>query len=63
MKISNYFKNEKFAKIIMGVLIFLLIMIVAGLFVVKAEDNKTTVDPTRTSGGFPIILDKDKWSS
>ena len=63
MNIGNYFKNEKFAKVIMGVLIFLLILIVAGLFAVRAEDNKTTVDPTRTSGGFPIILDKDKWSS
>ena len=40
-----------------------MILIVAGLFAVRAEDNKTTVDPTRTSGGFPIILDKDKWSS
>ena len=63
MNIVNYFKNEKFAKVIMGVLLFLLILIVAGLFAVRAEDNKTTVDPTRTSGGFPIILDKDKWSS
>ena len=54
MEISKYFKS---------ILIFLMILIVAGLFVVKAEDNKTTVDPTRTSGGFPIILDKDKWSS
>ena len=42
MKFNSYFKNEKLAKIIMGVLLFLLIMIVAGLFVVKAEDNKTT---------------------
>ena len=54
MEISKYFKS---------ILIFLMILIVAGLFVVKAEDNKTTVDLTRTSGGFPIILDKDKWSS
>ena len=53
---------------IKSILIFLLILIVVSLFIVnvtsvRAEDNKTTVDPTRTSGGFPIILDKDKWSS
>ena len=54
MEISKYFKS---------ILIFLMILIVAGLFAVRAEDNKTTVDPTRTSGGFPKILDKDKWSS
>ena len=63
MKLNSYFKNEKYAKVIMSVLIFLLILIVAGLFAVRAEDNKTIVDPTRTSGGFPKILDKDKWSS
>ena len=58
MEIINYFKNEKFAKIVMSVLLFLLIMIVAGLFVVKAEDNKTTDEPKFTKGGFPIILDE-----
>ncbi|SVD46625.1 uncharacterized protein METZ01_LOCUS399479, partial [marine metagenome] len=63
MKFNSYFKNEKLAKIIMGVLLFLLIMIVAGLFVVKAEDNKTTDEPKFTKGGFPIILDEGKWSS
>ena len=41
MKIKNYLKNEKNTKIIVGVLIFLLVLILAGLFVVKAEDNKT----------------------
>ena len=63
MKFNSYFKNEKLAKIIMSVLLFLLILIVAGMFVVRAEGIKTIVDPTRTSGGFPKILDKDKWSS
>ena len=63
MKFNSYFKNEKLAKIIMGVLLFLLIMIVAGLFVVKAEDNKTTDEPKFTKGGFPIILDEGKWST
>ena len=41
MNIGNYLKNEKYAKVIMSVLIFLLILIVAGLFAVRAEDNKT----------------------
>ena len=63
MKINSYFKNEKFTKIIMSVLLFLIILFVSGLFVVKAEDNKITNDLTRTSGGFPKILDDDKWAS
>ena len=54
MEISKYFKS---------ILIFLMILIVAGLFVVKAEDNKTTDEPKFTKGGFPIILDEGKWSS
>ena len=41
MKLNIYFKNEKLAKIIMSVLLFLIIMLVAGIFVVKAEDNET----------------------
>ena len=63
MKINSYFKNEKLAKIIMSVLLFLLILIVAGMFVVKAEDNKTTDKPMFTERGFPKILDDDKWVS
>jgi len=63
MKFNSYFKNEKLAKIIMSVLLFLLIMIVAGMFVVKAEDNKTTDKPMFTERGFPKILDDDKWVS
>ena len=31
--------------------------------VIKAEDNKTINSPPRTPGGFPMILDNDKWSS
>ena len=58
MKINSYFKNEKFAKIVMSVLLFLLIMIVAGMFVVKADDNKTI---EFTDRGWPMILDEDKW--
>jgi len=41
MKLNSYFKNEKLAKIIMSVLLFLIIMLVAGMFVVRAEDNET----------------------
>ena len=63
MKFNSYFKNEKLAKIIMSVLLFLLILIVAGMFVVKAEDNKTTDVPVFTERGFPKILDDDKWTS
>ena len=63
MKLNSYFKNEKLAKIIMSVLLFLLILIVAGMFVVKAEDNKTTDKPMFTERGFPKILDDDKWVS
>jgi hypothetical protein len=42
MKNKNYLKNEKNTIPPTGVLIFLLVLILAGLFVVKAEDNKTT---------------------
>ena len=60
MKINSYFKNEKLAKIIMSVLLFLIIMLVAGIFVVKAEDNKTI---EFTDMGWPKILDDDKWTT
>jgi len=41
MKIVNYFKNEKSAKIIMGVLVFLIILLVVGISAARAEDNET----------------------
>ena len=41
ININNFLKNEKNTKIIVGSLIFLLILILTGLFAVKAEDNKT----------------------
>ena len=63
MKINSYFKNEKLAKIIMGVLLVVMILLVAGVAVVKAEDNKTTDEPVFTERGFPKILDDDKWVS
>ena len=64
MKFNSYFKNEKLPKIIMGVLLFVMILLVAGIVAVKAEDNKTTTDePVFTERGFPKILDDDKWTS
>ena len=63
MKFNSYFKNEKLPKIIMSVLLFLIIMLVAGVAVVKAEDNKTIDEPKFTERGFPKILDDDKWTS
>ena len=60
MKFNSYFKNEKLAKIIMSVLLFLLILIVAGMFVVKAEDNKTIEFDDK---GWPKILNDDEWRS
>ena len=63
MKFNSYFKNEKLPKIIMGVLLVVMILLVAGVAVVKAEDNKTTDEPVFTERGFPKILDDDKWTS
>ena len=63
MNINNFLKNEKNTKIIVGVLIFLLILILTGLFSVRAEDNKTIDEPVFTERGFPKILDDDKWAS
>jgi len=63
MKFNSYFKNEKLAKIIMGVLLVVMILLVAGVAVVKAEDNKTIDEPKFTERGFPKILDDDKWTS
>jgi len=61
MKFNSYFKNEKLPKIIMGVLLFVMILLVAGVAIVKAEDNKTIDEPKFTKGGWPKILDDDKW--
>ena len=60
MKLNSYFKNEKLAKIIMGVLLVVMILLVAGVAVVKAEDNKTIEFDDR---GWPKILDDDEWRS
>ncbi len=60
MKFNSYFKNEKLAKIIMGVLLVVMILLVAGVVVVKAEDNKTIEFDDK---GWPKILDDDEWRS
>ena len=60
MKINSYFKNEKLAKIIMTVLLFLIIMLVVGISSIRAEDNKTI---EFTDRGWPKILDDNKWTS
>ena len=56
-------KNEMVTKIVMNVLLFLIILLVAGVSVVKAQDNKTIDEPKFTKGGFPKILDEGEWSS
>jgi len=58
-RLRHYISKTIFTPLVL----FLLIMIVAGMFVVKAEDNKTTDEPVFTERGFPKILDDDKWTS
>ncbi len=41
MNIKKFLKNEKYTKIIVGVLVFLLVILLVGVFAVRAEDNKT----------------------
>ena len=41
MNIKKFLKNEKYTKIIVGVLVFLLVILLVGVFTVRAEDNKT----------------------
>jgi hypothetical protein len=60
MKFNSYFKNEKLAKIVMGVLLFLIIMLVVGISSIRAEDNKTI---EFTDRGWPKILDDNKWTT
>ena len=38
-------------------------MLIFGMFNANAQDNKTVDEPKFTKGGFPIILDADKWPS
>ena len=60
---NRYFKNEKLAKFVIAFLLFLIIMLVAGISALRAEDNETTDEPMFTERGFPKILDDDKWTS
>ena len=57
---NRHFKNEKLAKIAMAILLFLIIMLVAGISVLRAEDNKTIEFDDK---GWPKILDDDEWRS
>ena len=41
MNIKKFLKNEKYTKIIVGVLVFLLVILLVGVFAVRAEDNTT----------------------
>ena len=38
-------------------------ILIFGVFDAKAQDNKTVDEPKFTKGGYPIILDADKWPS
>ena len=47
-------------------MIFLMLFIFGAMVMVsqvKAEDNKTIVDQSRTAGGYPKILGEGKWST
>ena len=41
MNIKKFLKNEKYTKIIVGGLVFLLVILLVGVFTVRAEDNTT----------------------
>ena len=55
-----FFKKVFIVGLIFGLMVFLMVFFVKG---VRAEDNKTVDEPKFTKGGFPIILDADKWPS
>jgi hypothetical protein len=60
-------EGETFYRIaIFASILFMVLFLVGGLLMlnqVRAEDNKTIVDQSRTAGGFPKILDSGKWST
>ena len=70
-RLRHYISKTIFTPLVL----FLLIMIVAGMFVVRAEESgadelnkarnqlKTGEDPQFTERGFPKILDDDTWTS
>ena len=62
MKIDTkyFFKKAFIVGLIFGLIVFLMVFFVKG---VRAEDNKTIVDQSRTKGGYPKILGEGKWST
>ena len=58
---DEYFRGVDFVKIIFLILFFFGMMVLVSQ--VRAEDNKTTDEPKFTGGGFPLILDDDRWPS
>ena len=50
-----------FVKIIFLILFFFGMLVLVSQ--IEAEDNKTSNEPRFTDGGFPLILDDDKWPS
>jgi len=57
---KQFFKKVIIAGLIFGLMVFLMVFFVKG---VRAEDNKTIVDQSRTAGGYPKILGEGKWST
>ena len=64
MKVNE---GETFYRIAIFASILLMVLFVVGGMVmvsqVRAEDNKTIVDQSRTAGGYPKILGEGKWST
>ena len=60
-------EGETFYRIaIFASILFMVLFLVGGMVMVsqvRAEDNKTIVDQSRTKGGYPKILGEGKWST
>ena len=60
-------EGETFYRIAIFASILLMVLFVVGGMVmvsqVRAEDNKTIVNQSRTAGGYPKILGEGKWST
>ena len=57
---KNFFKKVFIVGLIFGLIVFLMVFFVKG---VRAEDNMTVTDQSRTRGGYPKILGEGKWST